>query len=295
MLKSLLHHDEDAMPSPLPASILNLLSASTGAEEPLSTEALQNFTQKMISAKVDLHNLHLLRKGLKAQGSVSLKASRHFPLCGPISWSWPSPPPLCCRLGHTIFGTDGPCPACGQPSDRLGDHAMNCAWQGERIARHNSLGDALNSTAVKAALGPTKEGQYLLPGEGSKPANIFIPWHAGGKDAALDVTVVNPLQAALVAQAAKTPGQALKDAHNGVNIGWYWSVLGGTGSILGGTDQYLVVVGQYWLVLVSTCWYWVNSEWYWSVFGGTGSILVGTGQYLVVLGHYFVALVSTWW
>ena len=70
MLKSLLHHDEDAMPSPLPASILHLLSASTGAEEPLSTEALQNFTQKMLSAKIDLHNLHLLREGLKAQGSV---------------------------------------------------------------------------------------------------------------------------------------------------------------------------------------------------------------------------------
>ena len=90
---------------------------------------------------------------------------------------------------------------------------MNCAWQGERIARHNSLRDALHSTAVKAALGPTKEGQYLLPGEGGKPADIFIPRHAGGKDAALDVTVVNPLQAALVSQAAETPGHALKVAH----------------------------------------------------------------------------------
>ena len=88
---------------------------------------------------------------------------------------------------------------------------MNCAWQGERIARHNSLRDVLHSTAVKAALGPTKEGQYLLPGEEGKPADIFIP--PGGKDAALDVTVVNPLQAALVSQAADTPGHALKVAH----------------------------------------------------------------------------------
>ena len=45
------------------------------------------------------------------------------------------------RVGHPVFGVDGPCPACGQPSDRLGDHALNCAWQGERIARHNSLRD----------------------------------------------------------------------------------------------------------------------------------------------------------
>ena len=90
---------------------------------------------------------------------------------------------------------------------------MNCAWQGERISRHNSLRDTLHQTAVKAALGPTKEGQYLLPGEGGKPADVFIPRHAGGKDCALDVTVVNPLQAALVAQAAETPGHALKVAH----------------------------------------------------------------------------------
>ena len=117
------------------------------------------------------------------------------------------------RLGHPVFASDGPCPACGQPSDRLGDHALNCAWQGERIARHNSLRDTLHSTAVKAALGPTKEGQYLLPGEGGKPADIFIPRHAGGQDAALDVTVINPLQAATVAQAAQTAGHALKVAH----------------------------------------------------------------------------------
>ena len=88
----------------------------------------------------------------------------------------------------------------------ISKYAMNCAWQGERISRHNSLRDSLHHTAVKAALGPTREGQYLLPGEGGKPADVFIPRHAGGKDCALDVTVVNPLQAALVAQAAETPG-----------------------------------------------------------------------------------------
>ena len=95
----------------------------------------------------------------------------------------------------------------------MGDHALNCAWQGERIARHNSLRDTLHNTAVKAALGPTRERQHLLPGEGGKPADIFVPRHAGGKDAALNVTVINPLQAASVAQAAQTPGYALTVAH----------------------------------------------------------------------------------
>ena len=71
----------------------------------------------------------------------------------------------------------------------------------------------IHKTALSAALGPTKEGRFLLPGEGGKPADLFIPRWAGGKDAALDVTIVNPLQDALVQQAANTPGHALSVAH----------------------------------------------------------------------------------
>ena len=48
------------------------------------------------------------------------------------------------------------------PDFGLDDHALNCAWQGERIAKHNSLRGTLHSTEVKTALGPTKEGQYPL-------------------------------------------------------------------------------------------------------------------------------------
>ena len=46
-----------------------------------------------------------------------------------------------------------------------------------------------------------------------EPADVCIPRHAGGKDCAIVVTVVNPLQAALVVQAAETPGHALAIAH----------------------------------------------------------------------------------
>ena len=90
---------------------------------------------------------------------------------------------------------------------------MNCAWQGERIARHNWLRDELFNTAVAASLGPTREGRALLPGEGGKPADVFLPHWAQGKDAALDVTVINPLQGAMVQEAAATPGHALQAAH----------------------------------------------------------------------------------
>ena len=90
---------------------------------------------------------------------------------------------------------------------------MNCAWQGERIARHNGLRDLLHSTAASAALAPAKEGRFLLPGEGGRPADILIPGWANGKDAAMDVTVINPLQESQVRGAANTPGHAVSEAH----------------------------------------------------------------------------------
>ena len=67
---------------------------------------------------------------------------------------------------------------------------------------------------MAAALAPTKEGRFLLPGQDGKPADILIPHWSGGKDTALDVTVINPLQSAEVRGAATTPGHALNTAHS---------------------------------------------------------------------------------
>ena len=64
--------------------------------------------------------------------------------------------------------------------------------------------------AAAAALNPTKENRFLLPGTDRRPADVLIPNWAGGLDAALDVKVVNPLQGALVKEAAVTPGHALE-------------------------------------------------------------------------------------
>ena len=97
-----------------------------------------------------------------------------------------------------IFAAAGPCTACHSNSDREGDHAIVCAYQGERIARHNQLRDVLFQAAVQAALGPAREERALIPGREDRPADIYIPTWAGGRDAALDVTVVSPLQQALV-------------------------------------------------------------------------------------------------
>ena len=86
---------------------------------------------------------------------------------------------------------------------------MCCANNGERILRQNMLRDVIFSTAQSAALGPTKEGRFLLPGSDRRPADILIPYWAGGRDATLDVTVINPLQTATLAEAAASPGSAL--------------------------------------------------------------------------------------
>ena len=59
-----------------------------------------------------------------------------------------------------------------------------------------------------------KEGRYLLPGNNRRPADVYIAGWEAGKDAALDITVVNPLQEALVQEAAATPGHALQFRHN---------------------------------------------------------------------------------
>jgi hypothetical protein len=58
-----------------------------------------------------------------------------------------------------------------------------CAYQGERIARHNHLRETLYRTAVSAALGPTREGRFLLPGNDRRPADLFIPHWTGGETA----------------------------------------------------------------------------------------------------------------
>ena len=82
---------------------------------------------------------------------------------------------------------------CQAPSDKLGDHALCCAFEGERISRHNALCDVLHATAVAAALGPSKESRFLLPGSGRKLTDILVPYWTAANDTAWDVTVTHPL------------------------------------------------------------------------------------------------------
>ena len=118
------------------------------------------------------------------------------------------------RLGVPLYGSEGECPACSLPSDRMGDHALSCAQYGERIARHNVIRDIIFETAASAALAPVREGRHLLPGQGAKPADILLPRWSDGRDAALDVTVTSSLATSHVAGAAAVAGSALDKAYD---------------------------------------------------------------------------------
>ena len=55
----------------------------------------------------------------------------------------------------------------------------------------------------------SREVPHLLPGTDARPADIHMRRWTNGKDTAFDVTVINPLQIALVDRCANEPGHAL--------------------------------------------------------------------------------------
>ena len=73
----------------------------------------------------------------------------------------------------------------------------------------------------------------------------------------------------------------------------YWAVLVGTWWCWVSMDTSWMVLGQYGVVLVGTCWYWVSMERNWLIHDVTRSVEGATG-YLLVLGQYDAVLVGTW-
>ena len=227
MVSSILDLPEEEPPCINP-STLDALSARMG--EQATVESLAGATQHSVSLTINLHNLHLLSDYFTREGTVR-DVARLASLGLRHAGDWLSLVPcpalglhlhplefttaLKYRLGAAIYTREGPCVACGRHSDLLGDHALCCGGQGERIARHNSLREELYHTAVAAALGPAREGRGLIPGRaGARPADVLIPRWSGGRDAALDVTVTHPLQQAHLAGAAAEPGYSLTQAFN---------------------------------------------------------------------------------
>ena len=206
--------------------MLDYLSMKTGEDTTL--DSLIGTTQSAVSLTINLKKHQLLNQTISGQG-VTREIARLASVGLPHSGDWlnvlPNPAlglamdpaefivSVKYRLGVKVFSTAGQCPACPIQSDDLGDHAISCGYAGERIARHDRLRDALFSAAQQGCLGPTREDRALLPGSDSRPADVLIPNWTRGRDTALDVTVVNPLQAAMVDRAAVTAGHGLAEAY----------------------------------------------------------------------------------
>ena len=197
--------------------------------DPLTPEEVSNLTQRNLSVLIDTEASSKLTQGTRdIREKARLKCTARE---GAGDWLNALPSKslglhlrraefvtaLRYRLGMPVFRQEGQCPMprCHRVNDILGDHAVSCAVGGERISKHNHVRDALFQAAVQAGLGPSKEPDGLLPGSDDRPADILIPFWTQGKDTAIDVTVVNPLQCALVARSSQDGDSAVAHAYNG--------------------------------------------------------------------------------
>ena len=115
-------------------------------------------------------------------------------------------------LGIRMIGENSTCPVCQKSADAYGDHQVGCGGNGDRISRHNAIRDVVFSAAQSAALCPRKEVPSLILNSSSRPADIYLPNWERGQPAALDVTVISPLQQLTLARASSEAGYALQVA-----------------------------------------------------------------------------------
>ena len=206
---------------------LSHFSQNVGEADMLTYEQVKHETQKSLSFRVDsfLHQELLERttsdRDRARLGSLGLKNAGAWLNAVPNASLGLHLRPqefrvsILYRLGIPLFMEEGPCPACSTLSDVYGDHAISCGSSGERIARHNLLRDAVFHSAATAHLAPLREEKALLPQTDLRPADVLVPhWGPGGRDLAIDVSVVNPLRLDLAARSANEAGHGLKTAYN---------------------------------------------------------------------------------
>ena len=112
-------------------------------------------------------------------------------------------------LGLKMFDDRGPCPVCHSAANPYGDRQIGCSGNPDRIHHHNSVRDAIFSAAQAAALALRWEVPSLIPGTQSRPADVFLPNWARSHPAALNITIISPLQQATLQGAATTQNHAL--------------------------------------------------------------------------------------
>ena len=112
------------------------------------------------------------------------------------------------RLGIPLHDSEIRCPYWKSANlDIFGDHDV-CHGRGDIISRHDRIRDTIMAACSSANLSPVCEQKHL-PGNNSKPGDVYLPNFIAGQPAALHVTLTSPLQASLLSDAARTCGFAL--------------------------------------------------------------------------------------
>ena len=101
------------------------------------------------------------------------------------------------------------CSVCDKESDSMGDHAMGCGGNGDRISRHDAIREILFSSTQPAGLAPHREVPSIIPYSSSRPADIYLPFWSGGRPAAMDVTVISPFQKSTITTQLLLPPRVL--------------------------------------------------------------------------------------
>jgi len=110
-------------------------------------------------------------------------------------------------LGMPLYEDCGTCPLCHKEcNDARGYHALTCKKGGYIASRHNAAVDIIFQAARTAMLHPVLEKPFLLPGGGSRPADILTK--EGDREVANDVAVTHPLQKAYIKHTIEKPGSA---------------------------------------------------------------------------------------
>ena len=115
--------------------------------------------------------------------------------------------------GVPLHGVPYRCPECCCLAEIYGDHQVACGGNGDCIAHHNSLRDVIFA-AQATTLGPRREAPSLVPNSSSRPVDILLPSWNQGRSAALDVSVISPLQKLTLNAAATTLGHVLNVGDN---------------------------------------------------------------------------------
>ena len=88
---------------------------------------------------------------------------------------------------------------------------------GGMVIEFLGMTEILFSSTQSVGLAPRREVPSIIPYSSSRPADIYLPFWSGGRPAAMDVTVISPLQKSTITASFSSQGAALMVAETRKN------------------------------------------------------------------------------